>query len=300
MTQPPRRPLTELTSQQVLDDTMTVLQTHLTLHADGFRCTTRDLWQIILTAVAQHSSIEAACAHLATAPDANTIRGSLTRPWSSAIIPDLEQQVNAALRAAVPTWLADTPLDLAIDTHDMPYYGRSPATNDADSWVVRGQATSGTTHHYRCATAYVIVEHARVTLAVVFMRSSDTLVNVVDRLLRTVQGAGYRIGCLYADKGFCTVAILRALQEQQIPAIIAAPIRGKQGGTRALCQGHESHWATHTFSSAEAGSATVKVAVVRTYAKRHGKKRATWCLFVCLGVGYDVIRMREDTLPLAA
>lgn len=68
MTQPPDPSPAVLTSQRVLDDTMTLLASHSTLPADGYRCTSRNLFQIVLTAVAQQSSIEAACTHLATAP----------------------------------------------------------------------------------------------------------------------------------------------------------------------------------------------------------------------------------------
>lgn len=174
----------------------------------------------------------------------------------------------------------------------MPSYGAHDAV-DPDAWIVRGQAKAGTTHHYRCATAYGIVNHDRVTLAVVFMRATDTLPSVVERLLTIVRAAGYRIGCLYADKGFCRVAVIRYLQAEQVPAVIAALI---QGGTRALYQGNKSSWTRYTFSSHKAGSVTVQLAVVRRFAKRRGKKRGVWCLFVSLGIGYDLRGIREDYL----
>lgn len=171
----------------------------------------------------------------------------------------------------------------------MPSYGAHDAA-DPDARIVRGQAKAGTTHHYRCATAYGIVNHDRVTLAVVFMRATDTLPSVVERLLTIVRAAGYRIGCLYADKGFCRVAVIRYLQAEQVLAVIAALI---QGGTRALYQGNKSSWTRYTFSSHKAGSVTVQLAVVRRFAKRRGKKRGVWCLFVSLGVGYDLMGIRE-------
>ena len=61
--------------------------------------------------------------------------------------------------------------------------------------------------------------------------------------------------CLYLDKAFCAVPVLRYLQEQTtLAAIVAAPLRGKAGsgrGTRALCQGRASYCSHHIFNSPE-------------------------------------------------
>ena len=48
---------------------------------------------------------------------------------------------------------------------------------------------------------------------------------------------------------------MKYLEEQQVPAMIACPIRGKKdpepSATRALCQGRKSYWAAYTFSNGE-------------------------------------------------
>ena len=63
---------------------------------------------------------------------------------------------------------------------------------------------------------------------------------------------------------------------------------------RALCTGEESHWASHTLQSASDGAVTVKVAVVRTYPRtRQPRWRATWCLFVCMGIRDSLIGIRQ-------
>jgi transposase len=54
---------------------------------------------------------------------------------------------------------------------------------------------------------------------------------------------------LYADKGFCSMPVLRHLLSLRLPAIIATPVRGKQGGTRALCQGRTSYATTHMMQT---------------------------------------------------
>jgi putative transposase len=272
---------------------MTVLAQHIPLAADGYRCQTADLWRILLGAAARRSTIEAVCADLLHAPDANTVRGHLTAQLSPQAIPELERHWNDALAALVPDWLCSRPQAVAVDFHDEPYSGRcDPA--DPDNWVCRGEAQAGTTYFYRCATAYVMQRDVRLTLAVVFVKPGDDKVALLARLLRRVRDIGVRLRCLFADKGFCTIPVVRWLQTQSLPAIIACPIRGKQGGTRALCQGRASYRTTHTFHSAEHGDVTVPVTVVRT-AHRHRSEQRTvaWLLYVCLGVVAAPPRIRK-------
>ena len=282
-----------LTDQRTLHDTITVLRHHLPLTADGYRCRTADVWRILLGAAARHSTIEAVCADLLAAPAANTVRAHLSAQLAPLAIPDLERRWNAALASLVPDWLCQRPQAVAVDFHDEPYYGRCDATA-ADNWVCRGEAQAGTTYFYRCATAYVMQRDVRLTLAVVFVKPSDDKVMLLARLLAQVRAVGVRIRCLFADKGFCAIPVLRWLQGQRIPTIIAAPLRGKQGGTRALCQGRASYRTTHTFRSAEHGDLSVPVAVVRTsHRRRSGQRVGAWLLYVCLGVSDPPTRIRQ-------
>jgi putative transposase len=286
------RPI-QLTDQRTLHDTITVLRHHLPLTADGYRCQTADVWRILLGAAARRSTIEAVCADLRDAPDANTIRAHLTAQLSPQCIPDLERCWNAALASLVPDWLCQRPQAVAVDFHDEPYYGRCDPT-DPDNWVCRGEAQAGTTYFYRCATAYVMQRDVRLTLAVVFVKPDDDKVTLLARLLERVRAVGVRLRCLFADKGFCTIPVLRWVIAQRLPALIAAPIRGKQGGTRALCQGRASFRTTHTFRSAEHGEVTVPMAVVRTaHRRRSGQRTVAWLLYVCLGVADPPQRIRK-------
>lgn len=273
----------QLTDAHTLHDTMTVVSQQMALQADGYRCHTTDLWQILLAAAARHSTIEAVCADLLTAPHANTIRGYLHDQLGLAQIADLEQGWNRALQQVVPDWLRDRPQAIALDLHDEPYYGQSDP-DDPDNWVCRGEARAGTTHFYRCATAYVLLHDAHFTLAVVFVKPTDPLVTIVERLIQRVTATGIRISCIYADKGFCSIPILRFLHDHGYSAIIPIPIRGRQGGTRALCQGPISHWATHTFASTANGQLTVPVAVTRAFKRHAGRRSGTWCLYACVHV----------------
>ena len=118
--------------------------------------------------------------------------------------------------------------------------------------------------------------------------------DIVARLISQVETTGVRIRRVYADKGFCSIPVLNWLAVQHLPAIVAAPIRGKQGGTRALCQGSRSYRTSHTFQSAEHGRLRVEVAVARRYVRRRsGRRRATGCLYACPGVRDAPQRIRK-------
>lgn len=133
-----------LTDQQTLHDTMIVARHHIPLTANGYRCQTSDLWRLLLAAAARRSTIEAMCADLPGAPDANTVRGYLTEQLPPTSIGDLEQQWNELLRSLLPDWLHHRPQEIAIDFHDEPYYGRDNP-DDLANWVCRGEARAGTT-----------------------------------------------------------------------------------------------------------------------------------------------------------
>jgi hypothetical protein len=88
------------------------------------------------------------------------------------------------------------------------------------------------------------------------------------------------------DKGFSGMAIMRYLTERKQPALIACTIRGKRGGTRALCVGQKSYCTAYTFNSAEQGTFTVSLAVCRAFttAKRTKrlKRRVEWLIYILL------------------
>jgi putative transposase len=299
-----------LTDECTLEFTLDTLIQHFDLEANGYCCQTRDLWQVLLTAAARGSTIEATCHDLEEAPASNTVRGYLNAHLTAEQVRPLEADFNRALAAQLPRWFrhqlrSKTGLPLALDLHDVPYYGKAdqpdrPNAAPPEHWVCRGEAQAGTTRFYRCATAYVLQRDQRWTLAVTFVHPQDTILALVQRLLDQVPSLGLRRGCLYLDKGFCSVLVLRYIQEQTpFAALVAAPVRGQGkkdeagcaassgassgGGTRALCQGRASHWTHHTFRSPQHGTLRVPVAVVRTWTQRRdGKRHWQWLLFVVL------------------
>src|SRR5215470_13625870 len=128
--------------------------------------------------------------------------------------------MNEALAEWLPPALFARRLELAMDTHDEPFYGKSSAF---EGYVCRGSAKAGTTHFIRVASVYLIWRDVRLTLAVTYVRTSEGMLRIVKRLLKQLAAIGLRWHSLYLDKGFCCTKLIRYLQERRTPAIIACP-----------------------------------------------------------------------------
>ena len=273
----------KLSDQKVLDEACVVLKDHLPLEAEGYVCTSDDLYNVLLGIAANHGTLEAICTDWLKIVEPETVRGYLNDQLCVEGLPELERQLNAALAAQTPKRIYRAPQDVAIDFHDRPYYGKQP--QDTGLWV-RGQAKDGTTRFYRIATAYVILNGLRVTLAIRFVLPEDDTLTVLQDLLKRLHLRAIHIACLFLDKGFNGIAIMRYLTHANQPALIACTIRGKRGGTRALCTGPKSYRTTYTFESAEQGTFTAALAVCRAFttAKRtkRMKRRVEWLIYILI------------------
>ena len=277
----------KLTDTQTLDTARSILETHLPLEAQGYCCQSEHLYEALLAVCASGETLEAVCRDLPGTPEAGTVRAYLNEQLTLEELPALQQHLNRALTAKHPAPLCRKPQRVAIDFHDRPYYGK--ATQEEAKWV-RGRAKDGTTRFFRIATAYVIRKGMRLTLALHFVLPEDDTVTVLKILLKRINILRIDINSLLLDKGFAGIETMHYLSKQQIPAIIACPIRGKKaptpGGTRALCQGRKSYCTSYTFKNSKT-SFTAHLAVCRVFttARRTGrmKRRARWLVFIMIG-----------------
>ena len=258
--------------QQMMLNTM---EAHLSLKTDGYRSSTGQTFNLLLKAVAESSSIEAVCADSCGAVDSNTLREQLNAALAVGDLRQQEAEMNAALQASIPAGMPRGGLEVAIDTHDEPFYGKTP---ELRAYTCKTRAKAGTTRFFRIASAYVIWREVRLTLALTYVLPEDNLPDVVEKLLKQLKRVGLRATVLYLDKGFCSGEVIRALQRTQQAAVLACPIRGKQGGIRALCQGRGSFSTDYTFTDGTLAHLTlVDTRVADPKTKRKQRK---WLAFV--------------------
>ena len=126
----------------------------------------------------------------------------------------------------------------------------------------------------------------RVTLALRFVLPGDNTVMVLDDLLKRLKTLGIHAACLYLDKGFDDVVVLDYLTRRGQPALIACTIRGKTGGTRALCRGNKSYRTTYTFKRADQPNFIADLVVCRVFTTanrtKRMKRRADWLIFILI------------------
>lgn len=275
----------ELTHQQVHTLLAAQLQALLQDLPEGYDCNARVVGDIIVKASVDAASIESTCRDLADAPTGVSVRTYLNDLLSVEQLSQWEAHLNTQLRQALPKRLWRRAQHWACDFHDEPFYGKTPVL---EVYACRGAAHQGTTKFYRVATLYVLHQQVPYTVALTFVLPEDRPVDVLRRLLARARLLDLQCQGFYLDKGFCSGDVIQYLQTQPYPVIIACPVRGKQGGTRALCRGRKSYTTAYTFKAGTPAAYTATVVVMRTYAHRQQQRRAVWLLYVTLHL--DAVR----------
>jgi hypothetical protein len=96
---------------------------------------------------------------------------------------------------------------------------------------------------------------------------------------------------MYLDKGFASTPIVDYLICEHQPAIIATPIRGKTGGTRALCRGRSSYTTSYTFTNGTQATVAMKASLVPD---KTGKRRRKWLAFIVVLLDWSVEKIYQE------
>ena len=266
----------ELKAKDVHQVALQTAKKHFSLKSNGYQCNTEMLFNILFKAATESVSIETACNDLVDVIGGNTIRESLNEQLDVCNLREQEHEMNLTLAEGVPKEIFQKNLEVAFDFHDEPFYGKTP---ELQTYTCRGKAKKGTTRFFRIGSAYVVWRDVRLTLAVAYVFPEDAPLETLKRLLFCLECLNLRLGVLYLDKGFCSTAIIRYLKKKKQPTILACSIRGKSGGTRALCKGRKSYRTTYTFTDGTSAELVLKATLV---AGKNGKLRRKWLAFVVI------------------
>ena len=270
-----------LNAEDIRGMMLDVMEKHLSVKTEGYRCTTRETFNLLLKAVAEGSSLEAVCADSCGVMASNTLRDQLNAALTVGDLRQQEAEMNATLQAAIPAGMPRGGLEVAIDTHDEPFYGKTP---ELRAHTCKTRAKAGTSRFFRLASAYVIWREVRLTLALTYVLPDDTLPEVVERLLTRLKQVALHATVLYLDKGFCSGEIIGYLQRIRQAAVLACPIRGKHGGIRALCHGRGSFTTDYTFT--DGTSAWLALVDTRVRDAKTGRKQRKWLAFVLVNLAW--------------
>jgi len=252
-----------VTANDVYELTSTVLQEYFELDMSSSAYEASDIWDVLVTAAVQQTTVETACGLLERAPSANTVRMAV-----KALLMDdeqlarLEGTVNELLVARLPKGVLKRARPCAVDFTDVPYHGQHEAD---DEYIRRGRAKSGTTHFHSFTTLCVVKANWRYTLSLSLHRRLDTALDALKQGLDTARRAGLRMRRLMLDREFDNNAVGGYLLKQPFPTIMPLMIRGKKGGARCVLQGRKSHTMTCTRHRKHEGTYDLPVTIVCRY-----------------------------------
>ena len=265
-----------ITSRDVHDRAASTLQRHIQLTDHGPKCRASLLITILLYAASRITSVFDACQRLAGVPSDQALRDALRATLPSISV--LEQRLNAGLAADLPKALRKRRYPMAIDLTLLPYHGepfRSPLE------IYRGEPKSGTSHFHAYATAYVIREGRRFTVAMTRVLYGDPMKEVLQRLLQQARWIGVKPRYLLLDRGFYNVEVIRYLQAARYPFLMPVARRGRKPRDPEKSQSvwqffawKHSGWSQHQWRNPEGRLATVGICVVYgRFGRRGGCQR---------------------------
>ena len=238
-------------------------QRHVRLQDHGHKCTAGVLWAVLFWAAARASSLAAACKALRDAPSDTAAHDALV-----ATLPpfaELQRRLNRALQGDLPKGLRRRRQPLACDLTLNPYHGK-PLRDPEE--VYRGKAKAGTTHFHAYATCYVTKKGQRFTVAMTAVGRSEPLAEVLKRLLRQAAKAGVRPRYLLVDRGFCSVAVVRYLQQARHAWLMPLVARGRRpdhpkgaSGSQVFRSWKAGGWGQYTMTAEDGRTATFSVCV---------------------------------------
>lgn len=287
------KPTPYLTSQEVESWARLALEAEVGLKGAGWLCTVSVMWRVLLLVATQAKSIAFVCRMWVGGPSDQAIYNGLKKLPKRAA--DLERQINACLVRHLPRGMTRRARPMAIDYHEIPYYGESDG-----KLVVRGKAKSGTTRFFCYATICVVRQGERFTLAYTWVKAKDKQTAVVERLLKRVETLGIAVRRLLVDRAFYNVATLRLLQDNKIPFVTPVVLRGRKPQRGKPSQGarpfmkKKAGWYAFELKS---GKETLKLSIVVTYrtyrSKKTKKRRNQKLLFAAWRVSMTPVELRE-------
>ena len=259
-----------MNDEVVVKEAQKRLQAHLPITWEGNQYNPMHAWTVLIGGSGMGASIAAVCREGRDAPSDNIVRETLNdQGWDDCII---ETACNDLLAQSVRQCRWKGCFRVVIDLHEEPFYGKLP--EDDPEVIRRGEAKAGTTYFHTFATAYVIRQHRRLTLAVTRVRAHQSMLEVAERLRQRVEELGIEVQVYLLDRQFWTYELQMAWQA--IPSIM--PIRrtgkkGSQGGTRPLFDLQESQFVTYTMRPDHQAPLEMDVAVVVLPETKEGRQK---------------------------
>ncbi len=259
----------------------------------------KTIMQISILASSEKKTINNVCKSHKGTLSSVTVRNNL-KLWF-ADIRELEKILNKLLRATVRMKLLRGNPVISVDVVSTEYYGD---TNDEG--LRKGKNRKGTNTFHNYSTVYLNVKGQRYTLAISYVLSKDTMLDVIKRLNRELLRYGIKPKLWLFDRGYYCVDVIKWFRVNQKCFIMPAQQAGRKpdhpkgpSSTRVFLTWNRSGWGEYTMKTStkrvkqgkKADKVTFDIAVVVTYPDGPGHyKNQKILLYACVGLSHMKVR----------
>jgi len=270
-----------LTYRQVRNEYLNVMTEHIELKTRSTKAKQDVVIDLLGLAAVNGYSLNTACDSVQNTVSSPAILYQLRQGWLDALdLQAIEAQLNDLLVDRLPDAIQGRRHEVAIDLTNVPYHGEA---HQDEAEIRRSMAKSGTTHFHSYASAYIVKNNKRVTVAITYCWATDSLFDILQRLLSRLADLDIGLKRLLVDREFYSTQVIRFLNQQDWQSIMAIPARGETLKTLKK-ETPRSLRRLYTVSSPEHGQEPFPLHVVCRYAKgRRGKHGTDRFLFAVLG-----------------
>ncbi|HTT44516.1 MAG TPA: transposase, partial [Thermoplasmata archaeon] len=194
-----------------------------------------------------------------------------------------QRALTRALRLQAQPYTPRHPVDVAIDFHDVPYYGE--AIDPDHPQFVKTQESRGTHRAYHCATLDLLQPNFRLTVALRYLRERGHRHRTAARLLSDARKAGVQIRRIYLDREFYEYDTLSWLKSEGYTVI--TPMRLGSTQRKRWERGQCSYVTEHALRSPRRGEPplVLRVHVVVRYqmGRKWNRRGAQYLVYEVLG-----------------
>ncbi len=182
----------------------------------------RDLADLVLRAASERSSVT----HARSRCRRGTSDRHARRLLAFLDLGLTQRALTRALRELASPYVPNHPVDVAIDFHDIPYYGGP--IDPKHPQFVKTQEARGTHRAYHYASLDLLLPHFRLTLSVRYLRQRGGRHRAVLRALADARRCGVDVRRLYLDREFYEYATLSCLRADGYTVITPMRLGSRQ------------------------------------------------------------------------
>jgi putative transposase len=194
-----------------------------------------------------------------------------------------QRALTLTIRRQIHPFVPKEPVDVAIDFHDRPYYGR-PADPHRRQ-VVKTKEERGTHRAHRFASLSILLPRYRRIASLRFHPYNGRTLPAVQKALHDFRQAGGQLRAVFLDRGFYNYAILSWLKAQGLPAVV--PLRLGSSQRKKWERGKRSYTTTHRLKDSKGQKPplelTIHVVVRYQAGKKWGKHGCQYLIYAALG-----------------